>query len=76
VEPGSIGTIRVVETIKEGQPVYKISTQELGSVPAEPAIGPESPHNHGDPQAQPKPLAAPDRAMVKRLLQASQTSQR
>jgi len=76
VDPGSIGTIRVVETIKEGQPVYRMSAKELASIPATPAIRPEAPHNHGDPLAQPKPLPASDRATMERLLRASQASLR
>jgi len=76
VDPGSIGTIRVVETIKEGQPVYRISAKELASIPATPALRPEAPHNHGDPLAQPKPLPASDRATMGRLMRASQASLR
>ena len=48
-DPGRIGTIRVLETIKEGQSIYRISPQDLGRVPVPPAIRPEGPHNHGDP---------------------------
>jgi hypothetical protein len=46
-DPGRIGTIRVLETIKEGQPIYRISPKDLGRVPAPPAICPEGPHNYG-----------------------------
>ena len=74
VEPGSIGRIRVIETIKEGQPVYRISAQELASIPAAPAIGPEAPHSHGDHLTQLKPLPASDRATMRSLMRATQTS--
>jgi hypothetical protein len=76
VEPGSIGRIRVLETIKEGQPVYRISAQELAHIPAAPAIGPEGPHTHGEPLAQTRPLPENDRATMGRLLWASQANLR
>jgi hypothetical protein len=76
VDPGRIGTIRVLETIKEGQLVYRISAKELASIPAPSAIRPEAPHNHGDPLASPKPLPASDRDTMGRLMRASQASLR
>lgn len=76
VEPGSIGTIRVVETIKEGQPVYRMPAVELVSISAAPAMRPQAPHNHGDALAPPKPMPASDRATMGRLVRASQASLR
>jgi hypothetical protein len=76
VAPGSIGTIRVLETIKEGQPVYRMSAKELARIPAPAAIRPELPDNHGDSLALPKPLPASDRATLGQLMGASAASLR
>jgi len=76
VDPSSIRSIRVLETIKEGKSVYRISAQELGSAAAAPVIRADGPHSHGVPQAQPKPLPASDRATIGRLMRASQASVR
>jgi hypothetical protein len=65
-----------VETIKEGQPVYRMPAVELVSIPAAPAMRPQAPHNHGDALAPPKPMPASDRATMGRLVRASQASLR